>query len=186
MKIRFFVILILLLTISITVAAQTAPAPGPAPPEQVAYFLGEVKMSGPTGQPYGSSVSLVKRTVMPAENKIVEIVLSLDAKGMAQEYTTVLAVKDTKFTLKDEEKTFEGEGEYTGKPWAWTGWKYQVNLIGERKGVLKAEDVLTETGIQVKKAYYSPDSQLRVNFSEDLKPISKEMYDLLHTKLAAK
>jgi hypothetical protein len=175
-------ILFLTLAAALTISAQTAPAP----PEQVTYFIGGVKMSSPAGQPYGSSVSLVKRTLTPAENKIVEIVLSIDAKGPPQEYTTVFAVKDSKFTIRDEEKTFEGEGEFTGKPWSWTGWKYQVNMLGARKGTLKAEDTLTETGITVKKAFYSPDGRLRVNFSEDLKPIGKEMYDLLHAKLMVK
>jgi hypothetical protein len=167
-----------------TISAQTTPAP--AAPEQVTYLLGEVKMSGPTGQPYGSSVSLVKRTMTPAENKIVEVVLSLDAKGAAQEYTTVFAIKDAKFTVRDDEKTFDGEGEFTGKAWNWTGWKYQVNMLGARKGTLKAEDTLSDNGLKVTKAFYSPDGALRVNFTEDLKIISKEMYDLLHAKLLVK
>jgi hypothetical protein len=181
---RSLKILFLLITFgAAAVSAQTAP---PAPPEQVAYFLGEVKMSSPTGQPYGSSVSLIKRTMTPAENKIVELVLSIDAKNPPAEYTTVFGVKDGKFTIKDEEKTMAGEGEFTGKPWNWTGWKYEVNMLGARKGMLKGDDTLSDTGLMVKKSFYTPDGQLRVNITEDLKPISKEMYDLLHTKLAVK
>lgn len=176
-------VLLLTLAVAATISAQTIAVP---PPEQVTYFLGEVKISSPTGQPYGSTVSLIKRTLTPAENKIVELVLSIEAKGAPLEFTTVFTVKDSKFTVKDEEKTFEGEGELIGKPWNWTGWKYQVNILGPRNGVVKAEDILTETGLTVKKAFYNPDGQLRVNFSEDLKPISKEMYDLLHAKLAVK
>jgi hypothetical protein len=175
-------VLIFALGAAAVISAQTAPAP----PEQVTYFLGEVKISSPTGQPYGSSVSLIRRTLTPAENKIVELVLTIDAKNLPAEYTTVFGVKDGKFTIKDEEKTFDGEGEFTGKPWNWTGWKYQVNMLGARKGVLKGEDTLTETGLMVKKGFYTPDGQLRVNFSEDLKPISKEMYELLHAKLMGK
>lgn len=175
-------ILLLIFGIAAIVSAQTtAPVQ-----EQVAYFLGEVKMSSPMGQPYGSSISLVKRTLKPAENKIVEQVLSLDAKNAAQEYTTVFAVQNSKFMVRDEEKTFEGEGEFIGKAWNWTGWKYSVNLIGQRKGVLKAEDTLTESGLSVKKSFYSPDGQLRVAFSEDLKLISREMYEILRTKLLSK
>lgn len=165
-----------------TLSAQTAPAA----PEQVTYFLGEVKVSSPAGQPYGSSVSLIKRTLTPAENKIVELVLTIDAKHPTAEYATVFVVKDGKFTIKDEEKTFEGEGEFTGKPWNWTGWKYQVNMLGARKGVLKGDDTLTEAGLMVKKGFYSPEGQLLVNFTEDLKPVSKEMYDLLHAKFMGK
>ena len=181
MKFKLVVFLaVLLAAMTAAVSAQTTVAQ-----EQTTYLLGEVKMSSPQGQPYGSSISLVKRTLKPAENKIVEQVLSLDAKS-AQEYTTVFVVKDAKFTVRDDEKTFEGDGELTGKAWSWTGWKYTVNLIGERKGKLIAEDVLTETGLTVKKSFYSPDGVLRVIFSEDLKPISKEMYELLHAKLLSK
>lgn len=178
-------LLLFVLAGAVAVSAQTTPPPT-APPEQVTYFIGEVKMTGPTGQPYGSSVSLVKRTMTPAENKIVEVVLSIDSKGEPLEFHTVFALKDNKFTIKDDEKSFEGEGEFTGKAWNWTGWKYQVNMIGARKGVVKAEDVLTETGLTVKKTFYTPDGVLRVNFSEDLKVISKEMYDLLHARIAVK
>jgi hypothetical protein len=179
---RFFKISILMLTLAAGVYAQTTPAAQ----EQIMYLLGEVKMSSPQGQSYGSSISLVKRTLKPAENKIVEQVLSVDARQAAQEYTTVFVVKDGKFTVKDDEKTFEGEGELTGKAWNWTGWKYTVNMLGERKGKVIAEDVLTESGLTVKKSFYSPDGALRVVFSEELKPVSKEMYEILRAKLLPK
>src|SRR5690242_3210919 len=75
----------------------------PPSQEQTIYLLGEVKMSSPSGQPFGSSISLVKRSLKPAENKIVEVVLSLDSKQPPREYTTVFEVKGAKFTVKDEE-----------------------------------------------------------------------------------
>jgi hypothetical protein len=182
MKIKLVVFSVALVFLTSGVFAQTTTVAQ----EQVTYFLGEVKMSSPAGQPYGSSISLVKRTLKPAENKIVEQVLSVDARQAAQEYTTVFVVKDGKFTVRDDEKTFEGEGELMGKAWSWTGWKYSVNMIGERKGKLTAEDVLTESGLTVKKSFYSPDGALRVVFAEELKPITKEMYEILRAKLLTK
>src|SRR5215467_13878847 len=154
--------------------------------EQTAYYLGEVKMNSPLGQPYGSSISLAKRTLKPAENKIVELVLSLDSKQPAREYTTVFNVTGSKFTVKNEEGTFAGEGELLGKAWEWESWKYSVNMLGERKGTLKAEDAFIGGRVMSKKSFYSPDGQLRVVLSEDLQPISKEMYEILHTKLLQK
>jgi hypothetical protein len=181
---RFLKISILLFLLWIVPAnfAQT----NSASPEQNTYFLGEVKMDSASGQPYGSSISLVKRTLKPAENKIVELVLSLDSKQPAREYTTIFDVKGSKFTVKDEEGTFTGEGELVGKAWQWEGWRYSVNILGERKGTLKAEDTFTGGSLIVKKSFYSPDGQLRVLFTEDLKPISKEMYEMLHAKLLQK
>jgi hypothetical protein len=166
----------------VTVSAQTAPAAQ----EQVTYFLGEVKMSSPTGQPFGSSLSLAKRTLKPAENKIVELVASIDPKQATREYTTIFDVKGSKFTVKDEEGTFAGEGELIGRAWEWTGCSFVVNLIGQRKGVLRAEDTFSNGGVMAKKSFSSPDGQVRIIFTEDLKPISKEMYEILHAKLLAK
>ena len=157
-----------------------------ASPEQITYFLGEVKMSSALGQPYGSSLSLVKRSLKPVENKIIELVLSLDSKQPAREYTTVFDVKGSKFTVKDEEGTFAGEGELLGKAWAWEGWKYSVNMLGERKGTLKAEDTFTGSILIVKKTFYSPDGEVRIIFSEEFRPISKEMYEILHARLLQK
>jgi hypothetical protein len=171
--------LLFLLSIVPTNFAQT----NSASPEQTAYYLGEVKISSASGQPYGSSISLAKRTLKPAENKIVELVLSVDSKQPAREYTTVFDVKGSKFTVKDEEGTFAGEGELLGKAWEWEGLKFSVNMLGERKGTLKAEDIFTGGSLTAKKSFYSPDGQLRLIFSEDLKPISKEMYEILHAKL---
>lgn len=167
-------------------AANAAAQTNSVSQEQTAYFLGEVKMSSPSGQSYGSSVSLVKRTLKPAKNKIAELVLSIDPKQPPQEYATVFDVKGSKFTVKDEQGTFSGEGELLGKAWEWTGWKYSVNLIGQRKGTLKAEDTFSGEGLLVKKSFYSPDGRLQVVFSEDLKPISKEMYELLRAKILQK
>ena len=166
----------------VTASAQTAPAAQ----EQVTYYLGEVKMSSPTGQPFGSSLSLAKRTVKPAENKIVELVASIDPKQPTREYTTIFDVNGSKFTVKDEEGTFSGEGELIGRAWEWTGCKFVVNLTGQRKGILKAEDTFTNSGVLAKKSFSGPDGQVRVVFTEDLKPISKEMYEILHAKLLAK
>jgi hypothetical protein len=167
---------------NLIVSAQSVPIVQ----EKVTYLLGEVKMSSPMGQPYGSSVSLVKRTLKPAENKIIELVASVDAKEPTKEYTTIFEVKGSKFTVKDEEGTFAGEGELIGQPWYWTGWKYSVNLLGQRKGQLKAEDTFANNNLTVKKSFSGPDGQVRVIFVEELKPISREMYELLHAGLLPK
>ncbi|CAN5591590.1 hypothetical protein BH10ACI3_BH10ACI3_04770 [soil metagenome] len=166
----------------LTVSAQGVAAP----PERTSYLLGEVTMSSPTGQPYGSTLSLVKRTQKPAENKIVEVVANIDPKGPTKDYTTVFDIKGSNFTVKDDEGTFSGSGELKGKPWEWSGWKYTVTLVGERKGILKAEDSLTAAGLTVAKTFSSPDGTPRVLFTEDLKPITREMYEILHAKLFPK
>lgn len=181
-KIVIFSSIILTLSFFTAVYGQE----GKSASDQTNFYLGEVRMSSPTGQPYGVSLSLVKRTMVPAENKIIEVVMSIDPKDPPREYTTVIAVKDSKFTVKDDEGTFEGNGQLVGTPWRWKSWSYSVNMLGERKGTLSAEDTLVNNGIIVKKSFYGPDKKLRVVFAEDLKPISKEVYDILRAKLVGK
>jgi len=153
--------------------------------EQITYFLGESKMTSPTGQPYGSTLSLIKRTVKPEENKIIEQVISINQREPTKEYIAIFDVRGSKFKMKEQGGGFTGEGELIGKAWEWTGWKSTSNLAGGR-GKLISEDTLTKDGLLVKKSFYSPDEQLRVIFSEDLNQISKEMYDILRSKVLPK
>jgi hypothetical protein len=82
-----------------------------------------------------------------------------------------------------DEGTFTGGGELVGLAWAWTGWNYTAELIGERKGKLTATDTVTADGLVVTKSFAGPDGTVQVIFNEALKPISKEMYELLHARL---
>ncbi len=50
-------------------------------------------------------------------------------------------------------------------------------------GTLRGEDRLSDRGLQVKKTFFSPDGQPRVIFTEDLKVVSKELYEILRAKL---
>ncbi|MEO8136758.1 MAG: hypothetical protein ABI831_22635 [Betaproteobacteria bacterium] len=156
-----------------------------AAPAQVAYYLGEVRMSSPAGQLLGASVSLVRRTLLPAENRVIEVVASIDPVKPVREYTTVFAVNGSRFAMKDEEGTFTGEGEFSGKPWEWTGWKYEVAFTGQSKGRLQGEDVVSATGLSVKKSFSSADGVVRMLFTEELKPVTKAVYDVLRARLVA-
>src|SRR6185436_169889 len=69
-------------------AAATLAAGQSTPAEQTAYFLGEVKTVAPSGQPLSTSLSLVRRVLRPAENRIVEIVATIDSGKPVREFTT--------------------------------------------------------------------------------------------------
>lgn len=153
--------------------------------ELTEYYLGEVKTLSPAGQPMATSLSLARRTLKPAENRIVEVVATIEAGKPAREYTTVFQVDGTRFALKDDEGTFAGTGELSGEPWRWTGWRYEVDFTGARKGTMKGEDVLAAGGISVRKSFATPDGTVRVRFTEELKPISAAAYQILRAKLVA-
>ena len=163
--------------------ASTAPLVVAAE-DQTAYFLGEVRISAPNGQVVGNSLSLVKRTLKPVENRIIEVVASIDLSKPAKEFTTVFEVDGSRFVMKDAEGTFTGSGELTGTAWQWTGWKYEVEFTGgPARGRLKGEDVLGAGGLTAKKWFMSPDGVVRAQFAEELSPVSRAVYDILHTKL---
>src|SRR5207244_3134732 len=50
------------------------------------YFLGESKMTTPGGQVVRTTLSLVKRVIKPAENKIEEHVMTIDEKTPAKSF----------------------------------------------------------------------------------------------------
>jgi hypothetical protein len=72
---------------------------------------------------------------------------------------------------------------FAGKPWEWTGWTYEVEFTGARKGRMKGDDLLSPSGLSVRKSFAAPDGTVRVLFDEDLKPISKAAYEILRGKL---
>lgn len=154
--------------------------------ERVAYYLGEVRMSTPAGRLVASTLSLVRRTATPDENKIVEVVASVDPSKPTKEFTTVFEVQGSRFVMKDAEGTFTGAGELKGEPWEWTGWRYEVEFTGATQGKLKGEDVLNADGLTARKSFMTPDGVVRAQFIEELKPISKSAYDILHARLLPK
>jgi hypothetical protein len=176
---RISVVGALILAVPLAILARTVGAAQ----EQVAYFLGEVTLTTPAGQLLGNSLSLIKRILMPAEGKIVEIVASIDPAKPTREFTTIFELTGSRFVMKDAEGTFTGEGDLTGVAWEWTGWKYEVEFTGARRGRLKGEDVLGPGGLTVKKSFATPDGVVRMLFAEDLKPVSKGTYDILRAKV---
>lgn len=156
-----------------------------APKEQAAYYFGEAKIVSPTGQPFSSTLSLVKRVLKPAEDRIIEQVVFLDPRRPAEEHITILDVKGSVLSIRDEGGSFTGEGQLQGKAWEWSGWKSSIKFT-DGKGTLKSEDTLTVNGIQAKKWFYRPDGKVSAVITEELKPISKEAYELLRSKLLQK
>ncbi|MEO7761780.1 MAG: hypothetical protein ABIS68_07700 [Casimicrobiaceae bacterium] len=167
----------------LAVPAMRGHAQQSAPVDQESYLFGEVRTLTPDNRLLTTTLSLVRRVLKPSENRIVEIVETIEAGKPVREFTTVFEIAGAKFTIKDQEGTFSGHGELVGKPWEWTGWNYEVEMLGPRKGRLKGEDVLGPTGLSVRKSFITPDGTTRALFTEELRPIGKAAYDILRGKL---
>lgn len=150
--------------------------------DKTTYYIGESKMTSPQGIPYGSSISLIKRTILEKENKIIEDVISLDLKRPCSEFITIFDVKENNFKISDNKKTFSGDGILTGEKWNWNGWKYDVAL-NNNAGFIKGEDNIINNEIIVKKEFYNKDKKVTVKFNEQFKPISKEFFEIIYKNI---
>src|SRR5262245_16137691 len=88
------------------------------PGAETSYFFGESKMTTPDGKPFRTSLSLVKRVVNKADNRIEEHVLSINAKD-SKAFVVIQEVKGNKFTMTEKSNAFTGEGELVGEAWKW-------------------------------------------------------------------
>lgn len=156
------------------------------PAANTQYYYGEVIISSPDGKiPYGKSVSLIKRTVDPANNTISEIVLQppRDPKQKPKDINTTLKRIESSnvFFASDDEKTFEGKLTFTGSEWSWNNWTYDIKLADGSK--LDGVGVLDSAGIKTQKTFYKPDGKASILIKEDVKSISSAEYDAQHKKM---
>lgn len=152
------------------------------PAVETTYFLGESKMTTPEGKPVRTSLSLIKRVVNPAENRIEEHVLSI-GETETKAFVAVFEVKGKTFTMTEKSKSFTGEGELIGEAWKWKEWKSTAKLAGGT-GTVTSEDKLTEKGLVAKKTFAGPDGKVVVRFEESLNTIGPKTYEILYAKLA--
>ena len=174
--IRFQICLSFAMFVASTATADEKPA------IQTEYYLGESKMTTPTGQLIRTSLSLVKRILNKTENRIEEHVMTIDEKGPPRSFVVTMDVRGAKCTLSEKSKSFEGEGELFGDAWAWKGWKTATRMAGGM-GTVVSEDKLTDRGITAKKTYAGADGKVQLHFEETLDRISAKTYEILAAKL---
>jgi hypothetical protein len=175
------------MTLMILAAVLAPDDPSPAP-AKVTYYLGSTKVESADGRSIGHMASLVKREVIPSESKIVETVLRLSSKPGSEikEIVAVLNVTGSKFTVKEKEGGFIGDGELTGEPWKWTAWNSTSKIPGPSGGTVKSRDKVTDRGMAVTKEVLGDDGAVRVRLIEDYVSIDGSAYDLLRAKLLPK
>jgi hypothetical protein len=165
------------------IAATLLAAAGPA--SKATYYLGESKVATADGKPLGNMVMLVKRELRPAESRIIETVLMVSSRRAEpiKEYLTVMAVKGSRFTMREQSGAFSGSGELDGNAWEWNAWTSTSKMPGQNGGTIVSRDKLTERGMTTSKELSGPDGAVRVRFAEDYAAIDGATYELLHVKL---
>ena len=87
------------------------------------YYLGEFKLSDPSGKPYVSQVVLMEKTLDPDHSVWVERAIVVKPDGKAEEFTMNHRVTGNRFTLDDPKGMVKGSGTVFGPPWKWTYFK---------------------------------------------------------------
>src|SRR5262245_28516740 len=81
------------------------------------YYVGESKMSDPSGRVYGSQVLLLEKVLDPDRSIFVERAVVVKPDGKAEEFTMNHRVSGSTFTLDDTKGTVKGTGTLFGPAW---------------------------------------------------------------------
>src|SRR5262245_65621689 len=87
------------------------------------YYVGESKLSDPSGKVYGSQVILLEKVLDPDSSVFVERAIVIKPDGKAEEFTMNHKVKGNTFTLDDPKGMVTGSGTLFGPAWKWTYFK---------------------------------------------------------------
>jgi hypothetical protein len=156
-----------------------------AEPEKM-YYVGEVKLSSPTGQPMGSQVILLEKIHDRDRSLIVERAIVVEQNGTATERTMRLAVKeDNTFTLTDDAKTVEGGGKLFGPPWKWT---YFKGTFKAKNGVQIDDEnfMADESAGTARKVLTGPDHKVFMYMDTTVKSITPKTFEILRAGLLKK
>jgi hypothetical protein len=156
-----------------------------APPEKL-YYLGEVKLSSPTGQPLGSQVILLEKIHDRDNATIVERAVVVQAEGKVEEWTMRLAVKDDNtFTLTDDSKKAEGSGKLFGPAWKWTYFK--ATYKAENGVQIEDENFMADDSAgTARKKMTGPDGKVIMYMDMTLKGITPKTFEILRAGLMKK
>src|SRR5215468_9925254 len=103
------------------------------------YYVGESKLSDPSGKVYGSQVILLEKVLDPDNNLFVERAIVVKPDGTAEEFTMNHRVTGNTFTLDDTKGMVKGSGTLFGPAWKWTYFKGTFEATnGARSGVAAA------------------------------------------------
>ena len=149
------------------------------------YYVGEMKLSSPTGRPMGSQAFLIEKTHDPDHNAIVERAVVVGADGKAADYMMDIKVSGNSFALSDRNGTAKGSGEFFGPPWHWTYFKADYRSTNGAR--IQDENFMADpTMITARKQVFAPDGKPLMFMEGTFKAITPQTFQLLSGALLAK
>jgi hypothetical protein len=149
------------------------------------YFVGEGKLSDPSGKVYGSQVILLEKVLDPDNSQFVERAIVVKPDGNAEEFTMNHKVSGNKFTLADTKGTVTGSGTLFGPAWKWTYFKGTFESTNGAR--IEDENFMADATVLVaRKRISSPDGKTIGFMDITLKAITPQTFEILAACLLKK
>lgn len=149
------------------------------------YYVGEMKLSSPIGNPMGSQAFLIEKTHDPDNHMIVERAVVASAGGKVEDFVMNMKVAGNSFALRDAKGMAEGTGELFGPPWHWTYFKADYRISNGIR--VEDENFMADPSVgTARKKVFAPDGKLMMYMEGSFKAITPQTFQLLSGALLAK
>ena len=149
------------------------------------YYLGEFKLSDPSGKPYASQVVLMEKTLDPDHSVWVERAIVVKPDGKAEEFIMNHKVKGNTFTLDDTKGMVKGSGTLFGPAWKWTYFKGSFEATNGVR--IEDENFMADPSVVVaRKKLTGPDGKVIGFMDGTAKSITPQTFTILSSSLLKK
>ena len=149
------------------------------------YYLGEFKLSDPSGKPCVSQVVLMEKTLDPDHSVWVERAIVVKPDGKAEEFTMNHRVTGNTFTLDDPKGMVKGSGTVFGPPWKWTYFKGSFEATNGVR--IEDENFMADPSVLVARKKISGPDGKTIGFMDITgKSITPQTFTILSSSLLKK
>ena len=152
---------------------------------QKLYYVGESKLSDPSGKVYGSQVILLEKVLDPDNSVFVERAIVVKPDGSAEEFTMNHKVTGNTFILNDTKGMVKGSGTLFGPAWKWTYFKGTFEATNGAR--IEDENFMADPSVLVaRKKISGPDGKTIGFMDITAKSITPQTFTILSSGLLKK
>src|SRR5262245_61405086 len=149
-----------------------------AAPIEKLYYVGEAKLSDPSGKLYTTQVILLEKVLDPDNSLFVERAIVVKPDRTAEEFTMNHKVSGNKFTLADTKGMVTGSGTLFGPAWKWTYFKGTFEATNGAR--IEDENFMADPSVLVaRKKISGPDGKTIGFMDITAKAITPQTFEIL-------
>jgi len=150
------------------------------------YYVGEAKVSSASGEPMGSQVYLLQKTLDRDKATITERAVIVRPGEQTEEWTIRFAVKeDNTFALSEDSGRATGSGKLFGPAWNWTYFKATYKTANGIQ--VEDENFLVDASVgTARQKLTGPDGKVMMFMDLTLKSVTPKTYEILREGLLKK